>query len=295
MAAALHLMVYRHSAFYSPLLAGIGAGFFARAGFAPSYTVMPADRSVGAMLASGGIHVSQAAVSSAWPYLDRGETPPFVIFANLNRRDGFLIAARRPDPAFRWDKLATGRFMFAHGGQPQAMLSYALHRKGVDLGQISGIDAGGPDTAMAAFAAGDGDYFHEQAPYPQQLETNGHAHIVASVGEVIGPVAFSSLAATPAWLARPEAKIFLQAYGLARQWTQGAPPAEVAMAVHSFFPDVHPDALVRAIAYYQKLGCWGGGLPIERSEYETALDVFAHSGLVSRRHDFAQVVVAPPQ
>lgn len=294
MAAALNLMVYRHSAFYSPLLAGIGAGFFARTDFAPTYTVMPAGRSVGEMLASGEIQVSQAAVSTAWPYLDRGETPPFAIFASLNRRDGFLIAARRPDPDFRWDKLTTGRFMFAHGGQPQAMLTYALHRKGVDLGRVNGIDAGGPDTAMAAFAAGDGDYFHEQAPYPQQLECDGHAHIVASVGEVIGPVAFSSLAATPAWLARPEAQRFLQAYGLARQWTQGAPPADVAAAVQSYFPEIHPDALVRAIAYYQKLGCWGGGLPIERSEYETALDVFAHSRLVARRHAYEQVVVAPP-
>lgn len=292
--AALNLMVYRHSAFYSPLLAGIGAGFFARAGFAPSYTVMPADRNVGAMLASGEIHVSQAAVSSAWPYLDRGETPPFAIFANLNRRDGFLIAARRPDPAFRWDKLASGRFMFAHGGQPQAMLAYALHLKGVDLGRISGIDAGGPDAAMAAFAAGNGDYFHEQAPYPQQLECEGHAHIVASVGEVIGPVAFSSLAATPAWLARPEAKTFLHAYSLARQWTHGAAPAEVAAAVQSFFPDIRPDALAGAIAYYQELGCWSGGLPLEPGEYETALNVFAHSGLVSRRHAFESVVVAPP-
>ncbi len=295
MAAALNLMVYRHSAFYSPLLAGIGAGFFARAGFAPTYTVMPADRSVGAMLASGEIHVSQAAVSSAWPYLDRGETPPFVIFANLNRRDGFLIAARRPDPEFRWNKLATGRFMFAHGGQPQAMLSYALHLQGIDLGRISGIDAGGPEAAMAAFAAGKGDYFHEQAPYPQQLEADGHAHIVASVGEVIGPVAFSSLAATPAWLARPEAKTFLRAYRAARAWTHTALASEVAAAVRSFFPDIHPDALVRAVAYYQKLGCWGGGLPIERSEYETALDVFAHSGLVAQRHAYEQVVIAPPQ
>jgi NitT/TauT family transport system substrate-binding protein len=294
MATALKLMVYRHSAFYSPLLAGIGAGFFARAGFAPTYTVMPADRSVGAMLASGEIHVSQAAVSSAWPYLDRGEAPPFVIFANLNRRDGFLIAARRPDPAFRWDKLATGRFMFAHGGQPQAMLSYALHLQGVDLGRISGIDAGGPDAAMAAFAAGEGDYFHEQAPYPQQLEADGHAHIVASVGEVIGPVAFSSLAATPAWLMRPEAKTFLRAYRAARAWTHTALASEVAAAVQSYFPDIRAAALANAIAYYQKLGCWGGGLPIERSEYETALDVFAHSGLVAQRHDYEKVVVPPP-
>jgi NitT/TauT family transport system substrate-binding protein len=184
--------------------------------------------------------------------------------------------------------------MFAHGGQPQAMLAYTLHLKGIDISAIRGIDAGGPDAAMAAFAAGEGDYFHEQAPYPQQLECDGHTHIVASVGDVIGPVAFSSLAATPAWLARPEAKRFLSAYGRSRQWTHTALPAEVAAAVQPFFPGIRREALANAIAYYQRLRCWEGGMPIERSEYETALDVFAHSGLITRRHAYEQVVVAPP-
>ena len=59
----LNLMVYRHSAFYSPLIGGIAGGFFAHEGFEPSYTVMPPQRSVGEMIASGDIQASQAAVS----------------------------------------------------------------------------------------------------------------------------------------------------------------------------------------------------------------------------------------
>ena len=291
----LNLMVYRHSAFYSPILAGIGAGFFGREGFAPTYTVMPAGRDVGAMIASGEIHVSQASVSTSWGILEKGGVPAFTIFANLNRRDGFLIAARNPDPGFRWDKLLTGRFMYAHGGQPQAMLAYAMHKMGVNLDKVEGLDRGDPDKAMAAFAAGEGNYFHEQAPYPQQLEAQGKAHILASVGEVIGPVAFSSLAASPAWLARPEAKRFLRAYRLARRWANSAPPEEVAAAEQSFFPAIRRDALVRSIARYQQLGCWAGELEIPRDEYETILDVFEHSKLITRRHPYEQVISSLPQ
>lgn len=290
----LNLMVYRHSAFYSPILAGMGAGFFARAGFAPTYTLMPAGSDVGAMIASGMIHVSQASVSTSWGVLEKGEAPPFTIFATLNRRDGFLIAARRPDPGFRWEKLLAGRFLFAHGGQPQAMLAYATHRMGVALDRVAGLDRGDPGKAMAAFAAGEGDYFHEQAPYPQQLEVEGKGHIVASVGEVIGPIAFSSLAASPAWLARPEAKDFLRAFGEARRWAHSAPPEEVAAAEQSFFPAIGREALVRAIDYYQKLGCWSGGLDIPRNEYETILDVFQHSKLITRRHPYEQVISPLP-
>ena len=59
----LNLMVYRHSAFYSPVLSAIAGGFLAHEGFEATYAVMPPQRSVGEMIASGEIHVSQSAVS----------------------------------------------------------------------------------------------------------------------------------------------------------------------------------------------------------------------------------------
>jgi hypothetical protein len=37
----LRLMVYRHSAFYSPILSAIAGGFLPHEGFEPTYTVMP--------------------------------------------------------------------------------------------------------------------------------------------------------------------------------------------------------------------------------------------------------------
>jgi hypothetical protein len=60
----LRLMVYRHSAFYSPILSAIAGGFLAHEGFEATYTVMPPGRSVGEMTVSGEIHVSQTAVSA---------------------------------------------------------------------------------------------------------------------------------------------------------------------------------------------------------------------------------------
>jgi NitT/TauT family transport system substrate-binding protein len=290
----LNLMVYRHSAFYSPLIAGIAAGFFAREGFEPTYTVMSAGKSVGEMLVSGAIHVSQTAVSGAWPYLEKGERAPFVSFAQINQRDGFLIASRHPVPEFGWAKLTAGQFMYVHGSQPQAMLAYALHKKGVSLDKTSGIDAGGPQISMAAFRHGNGDWYHEQAPYPQQLQHEGLAEVVASVGEAIGPVAFSSLAAMPRWLATPDAIRFTRAYRKARAWVQTASAAAVAAAEQPFFPDIAPDAMIAAIRFYQGLGCWAGDIAIDPAHYETALDVFAHSKLITRRHPYDKVVVAPP-
>jgi len=292
--AKLRIMVSRHSAFYSPVLAAISAGFLKDEGFEPSYAVVPAGRNVAQLLAAGEIDVAQSAVSASWVVLEQGRPSPMVHFAQINQRDGFVIAGRRAEPDFQWSELIAGGFMFVHGGQPQAMLAYAMHRRGVNLADAQGVNRSGTEAMLSAFRGGEAAWFHEQGPYPQQLEHEGVAHIVASVGEVIGPVAFSSVAASSEWLARPEAKRFMRAYRKARAWVASAPPAEVAASEQSMFPGIHRDALTRTIAYYQNLGNWGGSATIAPEPYETALDVFSHSKLITRRHPYSAVVVAPP-
>jgi hypothetical protein len=54
------------------------------------------------------------------------------------------------------------------------------------------------------------------------------------------------------------------------------------------------EAIAGAVDFYQKLGNWGGDIAIDPQHYETALDVFVHANLISKRHAYADVVVAPP-
>jgi NitT/TauT family transport system substrate-binding protein len=290
----LRIMVSRHSAFYSPLLASFAAGFLEQEGLQASYHVLPAGRSVGEFLAAGEIEVAQSAVSYSWSVLEKGGQPPAVHFAQINERDGFFIASRRPDPAFSFDKLLQGKLMYVHGGQPAAMLRYALHKRGVDLSRVEVVNAGNTEQMLSAFRSGQGDYFHEQGPYPQQLEQEGVAQVVASVGEAIGPVAFSTLAATRTWLRRPEAPKFMRAYRKSRAWVRSGPAPDVARSLQALFPSSAPAALVRAIEAYQRLGCWDGEPAIDPAHYEVALDVFEHAGAISRRHPYADMVVPPP-
>ena len=291
----LRIMVSRHSAFYSPLIAGIAAGYFAEEGMEPTYAVVPAGRTVAQYIASGEIDIAQSAVSASWAALERGAQPPLVHFAQINRRDGFFLASRMPSAEFRWEQLRSGALLYVHGGQPQAMLAYALHLRGVELAALDGVDRGSTQDMLRAFRSGAGAWFHEQAPYPQQLEWEGIARVVASVGEVIGPVAFSSVAASREWLQGPSAARFVRAYRKARRWAQQAPAAEIAAREASFFPGIDRDALTRSIDAYQRLGTWGGEIAIERDAYDRALDVFAHSKLITRRYAFEEVVVAAPE
>ena len=287
----VRILVSRHSAFYSPLIAAVAAGLLADEGLDAAYGgVLLKGRAATEILRAGEADVVQAAVSSSWSAMERGEANLPVHFAQINQRDGFFLASRHPEPGFTWKDLEGRTLLADHGGQPLYMLKYALGRQGTDWSRIDVVDAGSIEQIEAAFRAGRGDYVHQQGPQPQQLEQEGIAHVVASVGEAMPPVAFSSLMAMPAFLESPEARSFTQAYRRARVWVQEADAGEVASREAPLFPGVDREALTAAIRRYQALGCWLGGIEITPKLYEQALEVFLSTGAVRRRHPYQAVV-----
>ncbi len=294
MSDEINIQFTRFSAFYSPLIATIAGGFLVEEGLQPRHSVAPAGKSAIEGVVAGAVHVCQSAPSQGFGPLEKGQAPPAVHFAQINEMDGFFLTGRAAEPGFTWDRLRGKRVLVDHGGQPLAMFKYACHRRGLDYAAIQSIDV--PSGKMdEAFRKGEGDYIHQQGPAPQQLEHDRVGHVVASVGQAIGPVAFSSLAATRAWLATDMARRFMRAYVKARQWLLATPAARVAEAEASFFPDIDRAVLAATIAYYQKLGCWTPHVEITRPAFEATLDVFQHAGLITKRHRYEDVVAAPPE
>jgi NitT/TauT family transport system substrate-binding protein len=287
-------MFSRFSAFYSPLIATEAAGFLREEGLEPEFTVATPERPARAGLADGTLDLIQSAVSASWAPLARGERSDLVHFAQINQRDGFFLAGRTPDPDFTWAKLAGARVLVDHGGQPLAMFKYAAHRQGLRYDAVDALDVGGPDAMVATFRRGEADYVHLQGPAPQQLMADGAGHVVASVGEAIGLVAFSSLCATRDWLETDAARAFTRAYAKARAWVRETPVERIAQAEARWFDGIDRGALVQTIAAYQRLGCWDGPIEIPRDAYEISLDVFEHSGLIAARYPYDAVVAAPP-
>lgn len=290
----IRIMAARHSVFYSPLISLIAGGFLENEGLTGSYHLCPSGISITKEVVSERMDVSQAAVSLSWIDLEKGEKPSIAQFAQINTLDGFFIAAREADSHFTWDKLKGSKLMYVHGGQPEAMLRYGASRKGVDLDEVDGINKPSTQDMMNSWRRGEADYFHEQGSYPQQLELEGCAHIVASVGEAVGPVAFSSLICRWEWLETENAKRFTNAYRASREWVDTADPEEIAKTEGDFFPDHTVEAVADAVRAYQQMGTWRGDIAIPKDLYESALDVFEHSNLISQRHAYEKVVVPPP-
>ena len=219
----IRIMASRHSAFYSPLLSTIAAGFLREEGFESTYEVLAPGADAQELIRNGKIDIAQSAVSSSWARMEKNEANLAAHFAQINQRDGFFLTGRSPDQSFNWKKLEGASLLADHGAQPLAMLKYAVHLNDADWGRIKVIDAGGVEEIDAAFRNGLGDYVHQQGPAPQQLESEGIGYVVASVGEAMPPVAFSSLMASREFLETGAAKAFIRAYARARRRLNQAP------------------------------------------------------------------------
>ncbi len=282
------------SAFYSPLIATMAGGFLKAEGLDPTYTVAPPGVSAIKALEEGTAHVIQSAPSQGFTSLGKGETPLAVHFAQINEMDGFFVTGRMPDPDFNWKKLEGAEVVLFGGGQPLAMFKYACHKAGIDFSKIKAINPSGAAAMDKAFREGQGQYVQQQGPFPQQLEADGVGHIVAQCGPLIGPVAFSSLAARREWLDTDMAKAFMRAYRKARVYMNETPAAEIARAEKSYFPNTDEAVLAQCIESYQKLGCWTPHVEITKPAFEVALDVFEHFGTLKQRYAYEQVCALPP-
>jgi NitT/TauT family transport system substrate-binding protein len=290
----IHIRVLRHSAFYSPLLMTMAGSFLEQEGLRPVYDVATATNTVEGGILAGEVHVAQSAVATGFAGLARGESCPVRHFAQINERDGFFLTRRGSGDAFAWAELVGKTVLVDHFFQPMAMLRYALARAGVAYEGLRVVDAGDVQAIDRAFRAGQGDYVHQQGPYAQQLEADGLGQVVVSVGEVIGPVAFSSLCASEAWLATEMAQAFMRAYRAARHATREWPASEIAQLEHPYFPEIDIEVLTNTVAAYQQLDCWTPSPVITEAAFETALDVFAFSGMIPRRFAYNELCVLPP-
>lgn len=290
----IHIRVTRHSAFYSPLLMVLAGGHLQAEGIEASYDIATSKNNVVDGIREGSVHVAQSAIATHFAPIERGELLPYVHFAQINERDGFFLVGRDPDPTFAWTRLHARSVLADHFFQPLAMLRYALHRQGVDESRVKLVDVGEPDAMDRAFRDGHGDYVQVQGPAAQQLEQDGIGHVVAAIGDAIGPVAFSSLCASPAWLATDCARAFVRAYRNARAQVRSMPASDLASALAAYFPAIDLDVLSLTIATYQQLGCWAPDIEISHPAFERALDVFMFSGYIRHRIPYEQVVVPPP-
>ncbi len=290
--AKIHIQFTLFSAFYSPLISTMTGNFLSEEGFEYEWSVAKPGISALEALEDGTAQVVQSTISQGFTSLEKGIMPKARHFALINNMDGFFITGREADQSFNWSSLEGADVLVHHGGQPMTMFKYACMKAGIDIAKINVIDAGNAKEMDAAFRNGQGQYIHQQGPAPQQLEIDAIGHVVTALGPVVGPCAFSSLAAMPDWLNSDEGEAFSRAYSKTRQYIATTPASEIAAAEQPLFPQVAPSVLAECIHAYQQMGCWPSGTSITTEGYEAMLDIFEFDGKISKRHAFNDICIS---
>ena len=287
--AHIHIQFTLFSAFYSPLISTMTGGFLEQEGLSYDWSVAAPGTSAIAALEDGTAQVVQSTISQGFNRLEKGQPNTSRHFALINDMDGFFITSREPDASFKWSHLEGAEVLVHHGGQPMTMFTFACHKAGIDINKIKIIDAGNAKEMDAAFRRGEGQYIHQQGPAPQQLEADKAGYVVAALGPVIEPCAFSSLAAMPDWLATDEGKAFCRAYQNTRDYMNDTSAADIAAAQKPLFPNTDEAVLAECIKAYQDMGCWPRHMAITDKGYDAMLDIFTYDGKITRRHPYDDV------
>jgi NitT/TauT family transport system substrate-binding protein len=279
----IRITASRHTAFYSPLICTMAAGFLEKHGLDFTYATLAPGETAAALIRENKTDIMQSAPSTNWAKMDQGETGFPLHFALINQRDGFFLVSRAaPAKTFNWQDLEGKALLADHGSQPLAMLRYAVRYNHADWQKIKVLNAGSVEAMTEAFRTGTGDFLHVQAPSPE-------LHIAVSVGESMPANAFSSLCASREFIAGDSFRPFLEAFSEAKAWVRQASAEEIAAKESSYFPGVTETALTAAIAQYKRIGAWDGPADIPRDLYEQSLNVFESTGSIKTRHSYDEV------
>jgi NitT/TauT family transport system substrate-binding protein len=137
---------------------------------------------------------------------------------------------------------------------------------------------------VGSWLAGQNQYGIFVEPDPSQLEIDGKAFLLASIGETVGFADYTSFMATDKFIKEhPEVvQNFTNAIAKAMKWTATALPAEIATALEPFFPGVNKQALTNATARYQKLKIWKSSPVIEAKPIEKFQDVLVNGNVLEK-------------
>jgi len=282
------------TAFYSPVISVMTGGFLKAEGLDYEWALCEPGTSAMNSVIEGSADIAQTTLTHAFAPLSQGKEYPCRHFAQVNGMDGFFIVGKKADSNFSWKKLEGAKLIALNGGQPMAMLRYACHQKGLDTSKIAFINAGAGEKMLEAFLRGDADYIHLQGPVPQQLEADGKGYILDREGPIVGPCAFSSLAAREEWLITPEAKAFGRAYRNTLIYLNQTSAEEIARAQQHLFKTIDLSVLTNCIRDYKELGCWSLDPTISLPGYERMLDIFQHNKLVDIRFPYDQICAPFP-
>ena len=153
----------------------------------------------------------------------------------------------------------------------------------------------GVPARAGAWLSGQGQYAIMIEPDASQMELDGQAYFLASIGEAVGFADYTAFMATEQYIHENPALIQSWSDAIAKgmKWTAAAPAADIAAALQPFFPGINPQALVAAANRYQRLKIWKQTPVIEPAAIDKFEDILMQGNVLDpgKRVKFEDLVV----
>lgn len=284
------------SVFYSPMYVALNQGFFEEEGLSIDLsTAQGADKVMQTVL-SKNADIGFCGPEQVIYINNQGREDYPVLFAQLTQRDGSFLVSKTEQKDFTWESLKGKKIIGGRpGGVPEMALEYVMKNHGInpksDLEMVTNIDF----TATAgAFKSGSSDYVALFEPTASILEAEGGGHIVASIGESSGKLAYTCFFSTKSYIDKnPEIiEKFTRAIYKGQQWIQTHSSEEIATSIISFFPGTNKDIMIKVIDNYKNIEALSMNPSLPKEDLDKLMDVIQSydSSLIPSRPSYEKIV-----
>src|SRR5215831_7155414 len=285
------------SILYTPAYVAISKGYFEEAGIEQTLsTANGGDKSAAALL-SGSADIGLIGPETAI-YVQNSDSPTKIpIFCGLTSTDGFMLVGREKVAKFEWSMLKGKEILgFRPGSTPLLFLEAALRKNGLDPQKdVKLMNNVGIPARVGSWLAGQNQYAIFIEPDAAQLELDGKAHFMASIGETVGFADYTTFMATDKYIGANKETLQNWTNGIAKgmKWTAEAPIPELVKTLEQFFPGVNPQAMAASAERYRRLKIWKTSPVIEPPAMERFQDILVqgHALEPNKRVKFQDLVV----
>jgi NitT/TauT family transport system substrate-binding protein len=285
------------SILYAPAYVALSKGMFADAGFDIAIaTANGGDKSIAALISGGadiGLMGPEAAI-----YVLTSESPVKArIFCGLTSTDGFMLIGRTKVDKFDWNMLKGKDVLgFRPGSTPILFFEAAMRKNGIDpYKDVKLSNNVGLAARVGSWLAGQNEYAIFNEPEAAQLELDGKAYFLASIGETVGFADYTCFMATDKYIRdNPDVlQSWTDSIYKAQQWTAAATPAEIAKVLEPYFPGVGLPALTLASERYRRLKIWKSTPIVEPPAIEKFQDILVEGNVLDpkKRVKFSELVL----
>jgi NitT/TauT family transport system substrate-binding protein len=286
-----------HSILYAPAYIALTKGFFTEAGLEVALTTAQGGDKAAAALLSNSADIALIG-PEAVIYVHNSDSPTKIpIFCGLTATDGFMLVGREKVDKFDWQQLK-GKSILAlrPGSTPDLFLEAALRQNGLDPRKdVKLVNNIAVPARVGSWLAGQNEYAIFIEPDASQLERDGKAYFLASVGATVGFADYTAFVATDKYIRdNPDVvQRWTNAIYQAQKWTEGAPTSEIVKAVEPYFPGIAIDALGAAVERYRGLKIWKTTPVIEPPAMEKFQDVLVQGNVLdpAKRVKFRDLVL----